>query len=267
MTYRIMGIVNVTPDSFSDGGQHATVDSAIAHALRLADDGADILDIGGESTRPGAETVPLAEEYARVIPVIEKLAAQTTKIISIDTRRPEIAQAAMEAGAGMWNDVSALGFSERSLGVARKLKVPVVLMHAQGTPETMQDNPRYTDVVQDIKLWLARRIHFCEENGLPRERIIIDPGIGFGKTLEHNLAILGGLSEMKDLGCPVLLGASRKSFIGMIDKNAPAGRRLGGSIAAALTGVSQGAEIFRVHDVAETRQALATYSAMKSVNC
>ena len=266
MTYKIMGIVNVTPDSFSDGGSFSSVEQAVDHALQLAEEGADILDIGGESTRPGAEPVPLAEEYARVIPVVEKLASQTSRAISIDTRRPEIAEAAMDAGAKIWNDVSALGFSERSLVTARKLNVPVVLMHAQGTPENMQDNPRYTDVVQDIKLWLAKRIRFCEENGLPRERIIVDPGIGFGKTLEHNLAILGGLSELKDLGCPVLLGASRKSFIGVIDQGAPPDQRLGGSITAVLAGAGQGVTIFRVHDVAETRQALATYAAIKSVN-
>ncbi len=261
-----MGIVNVTPDSFSDGGEFLSTNKAVAHAFLQADLGADILDIGGESTRPGAEEVPAAEEYARVIPVIEALAGRTDKLISIDTRKPEIAEAAKKAGAHIWNDVSALTFTDESLATAKRLNMPVVLMHAQGSPQTMQNDPHYSDVVQDVKLWLARRIHACEKKGIPREKLIIDPGIGFGKSLDHNLALLNGFGEFRDLGCPVMLGASRKRFISMLDDGAGADERLGGSIAAVLAGAARGVSIFRVHEVAESRQALATYSAIKSVN-
>jgi dihydropteroate synthase len=264
--FKIMGIVNVTPDSFSDGGEYLTTGKAVARAFLLADQGADILDIGGESTRPGADEVPVAEEYARVIPVIEALAGRTDKLISIDTRKPEIAEAALSAGAHIWNDVSALTFTDESLDVARRLKMPVILMHAQGLPQTMQDDPHYSDVVQDVKLWLARRIRACEEVGLPREKLIVDPGIGFGKTRDHNLALLNGLAEFRDLGCPVMLGASRKRFIAMLDDGVGGDDRLGGSIAAVIAGAERGVSMFRVHDVAATRQALATYSAIKSVN-
>ncbi len=263
---KIMGIVNVTPDSFSDGGKFLASDLAVEHALALVAQGADILDVGGESTRPGAAEVTVSEEYARVIPVIERLSQKTDKLISIDTRKPEIAEAAKKAGAHIWNDVSALTFSENSMRVAADLKMPIVLMHAQGSPETMQDNPQYGDVVQEVKLWLARRINACEQAGIPPERLIVDPGIGFGKTLEHNLTLLNNLGSLRDLGCPVLLGASRKRFIETIDRAGAAEDRVGGSLAAVLAGLEQGAGIFRVHDVAETRQAIATYLAIKSVN-
>ena len=261
-----MGIVNVTPDSFSDGGQFDDVEKAVSHAMRLVEQGADILDIGGESTRPGAKEVPAAEEYARVIPVIEGIVQRTDTPISIDTRKPEIAVAAKQVGASIWNDVSALSFSDKSLETAKHLKIPIVLMHAQGSPETMQADPQYSNVVQEVKLWLARRIHLCEEAGIPKERLIVDPGIGFGKTLEHNLALLKNLHVLHDLGCPVLLGASRKRFIEMIDHGVGAKERLGGSLAAVLQGMAYGVQLFRVHDVAQTRQALAVYSAINRVN-
>jgi dihydropteroate synthase len=259
--YQIMGIVNVTPDSFSDGGQFSSVDAAVEHTLQLVEDGAHILDIGGESTRPGAQEVPVEEELARTIPVIETLASKTDAQISIDTRKPAVARAAKQAGAHIWNDVSALTFAEDSLSTAVELQLQTVLMHAQGLPETMQDNPSYEDVVTDVATWLSARVEACVTAGLPLDKLIIDPGIGFGKTLDHNLALLGALDQLGKIA-PVLLGASRKSFIAAIDEGAPADQRLGGSLAAVLAGMSQGVRLFRVHDVAETRQALQVWSAI-----
>lgn len=259
----LMGVVNVTPDSFSDGGAFLDPAHAIDHGLKLVDDGAAILDIGGESTRPGADVVCAETELSRVIPVIRGLASQTAAAISIDTRKPAVARACVEAGASIWNDVSALTFSDDSLPAAAALRCRVVLMHAQGDPKSMQNDPRYGDVVDDVLGDLARRIAACEAAGIARSRLIADPGIGFGKTLEHNLALIAHLGRFSGLGVPVLLGASRKRFIASLDRQGPAGGRLGGSIAAALAGAARGASIIRVHDVAATRQALAVAAAIE----
>lgn len=261
-SYRIMGVVNVTPDSFSDGGRFLSSEAAIAHGLALVRDGADILDIGGESTRPGADEVPADEERARVIPVVEGLKAETNALLSIDTRKPEIVADAVAAGASIWNDISALTYSPDSLRVAAELDCDIVLMHAQGDPKTMQDDPHYDDVVEEVYGFLADRINACEKAGIDLSRLIIDPGIGFGKTLEHNLALIASLRRFCELGRPVLLGASRKRFISALDREGPADQRLGGSLAAALAGLQGGAGIFRVHDVAATRQALSVAAAI-----
>jgi dihydropteroate synthase len=258
---RLMGIVNVTPDSFSDGGQWLDPGAAVDHGLRLEAEGADILDIGGESTRPGAEPIGVDEELRRVIPVVAGLAGQVRVPISIDTRNAEVMRRAADAGAGMINDVAALGYDPDALCVVAESGLPVVLMHAQGDPRTMQLDPRYDDVVLDVYDWLEARISACEAAGIGRERIVVDPGIGFGKTVAHNLALLASLSIFHGLGCPILLGASRKSFIGRLGGGAPADRRMPGSVAAALLGAAQGVQMLRVHDVAETRQALALWEA------
>jgi dihydropteroate synthase len=260
----LMGVVNVTPDSFSDGGAFLDPAHAVDHALRLVDEGAAILDIGGESTRPGADPTPEAEELARVIPVIKALATQTAAVLSIDTRKPAVARAAIEAGASMWNDVSALTYEPESLSVAAAFSCRIVLMHAQGDPKTMQQNPHYDDVVGEVKSELEARICACEEAGVDRTRLLVDPGIGFGKTLAHNLALLGGLERLKAIGPPLVLGASRKRFIAALDRDGPAAARMGGSIAAALAGAARGAAIIRIHDVAATRQALNVFSAIES---
>jgi dihydropteroate synthase len=257
---QIMGVVNTTPDSFSDGGRFLNPNLAMSQALRLIDEGANIIDIGGESTRPGAQPVSIKDEVARTVPVIialrEALREQDFEPqISIDTRKPEVAEAAILAGADIWNDVSALTFDTRSEGLAADLGCELILMHAQGDPETMQDNPVYADPVAEIKDWLAKRIDACEFAGIDRTKITLDPGIGFGKRQEDNLAIFANLDAFHDLGCPVLMGASRKSFIGRID-GSTADDRLGGSIAAALWSAALGAEIIRVHDVRETVQAI-----------
>ena len=261
---RIMGVVNVTPDSFSDGGRFAGPEAALAHGRRLVADGADILDIGGESTRPGAEPVAAAEERARVLPVIEGLHAANAAAISVDTRKPAVAVDAVKAGASIWNDVSALTFEPESVDVAAALDCDIVLMHAQGDPKTMQENPHYENVVEEVYAFLADRIERCVAAGVDEARLIVDPGIGFGKTLAHNLALLAGLARFSALGRPVLLGASRKRFIAALDREGPAERRLGGSIAAVLAGLARGASIFRVHDVAETRQALNIAKAIEN---
>ncbi len=262
--FRIMGVVNATPDSFSDGGSFSTHRQAIDFALSLIDDGADIIDIGGESTRPGAEPTPTAEELRRVMPVIEGLAAKTDAIISIDTRKAEVARAALAAGASIWNDVSALGHDETSVATAAELGCDIVLMHAQGDPRTMQKKPQYEDVVTEVLAFLAGRIELCVAAGIKRERIIADPGIGFGKSLVHNLALMAHLDRFQQLDVPILLGASRKRFIAALDRDGPAGERLGGSLAAVLAGYARGASIFRVHDVAATRQALTVAKAIEN---
>lgn len=258
----IMGIVNVTPDSFSDGGRLTTHEAAVAHALRLADEGAAILDIGGESTRPGAEPVSIDEELQRTIPVIEALASRTPARLSIDTRNAPVMRAALAAGAHIINDVSALTHDPEGLATAAALACPVVLMHAQGTPQTMQADPRYQDVLLDVFDALSARLTACVEAGIAREAIVVDPGIGFGKTTAHNLTLLRGLSLFHTLGVPILVGASRKGFIGQVSGVARADQRLAGSLAAALQAVSQGAQILRVHDVAQTRQALSVWRAI-----
>jgi dihydropteroate synthase len=263
---RIMGILNVTPDSFSDGGQFESAELAVKQALRLIDEGADIIDIGGESTRPGAAKVGVKEEIRRTTPVIEALREATRDhdqdvLISIDTRKPDVAEAAILSGADIWNDVSALGFEARSAEVAADLGCPVILMHAQGTPETMQDNPDYQDAVADILEWLKRRAQEVTAAGVDSSAITLDPGIGFGKRQKDNLAILQHFDQFKALGFPLLMGASRKSFIGRID-GSNADDRLGGSIAAALWSAQAGADILRVHDVPETVQAVKVWEAM-----
>jgi dihydropteroate synthase len=258
---RLMGIVNVTPDSFSDGGRWLDPGAAVAHGLQLEAMGADILDIGGESTRPGAEPVVAEEELRRVMPVVAALARQVRVPISIDTRNAEVMRRAADAGARIINDVAALGHDPCALRVAAESGLPVVLMHAQGDPRTMQIDPRYDDVVLDVYDWLEARIAACEAAGIARDRIAVDPGIGFGKTRDHNLALIGSLGIFHGLGCPILLGASRKSFVGRLSGGAPAAGRMPGSVAAALLGAAQGVQVLRVHDVAATRQALAVWEA------
>ena len=260
-TTRIMGVVNVTPDSFSDGGLYDTSEAAIAHGARLAKDGADILDIGGESTRPGSDPVEAAHEVERIVPVIEGLVGVKAKI-SADTRKAVVMEKAASAGAHILNDVSALTHDPRSLAVAAKSGLSVILMHAQGDPKTMQDDPTYADVLLDVYDYLEGRIAACEAEGVSRDRLIVDPGIGFGKTLEHNLALLDGLALFHGLGVPLLLGASRKRFIGTLAGEPDASKRVPGSIAGALAGVARGVQIVRVHDVAETRQALVIWNAV-----
>ncbi len=257
---RIMGILNVTPDSFSDGGDHLAPATAQAHARAMADAGAAILDIGGESTRPGAADVPVPEEIARTAPVIAALAGGAP--ISIDTRKAAVAQAALAAGAALVNDVSAFLHDPAMAGVVAAAGVPVCLMHAQGTPQTMQADPRYDDVLLDVYDHLAVRVAAAEAAGIARARILVDPGIGFGKTQAHNLALLARLSLFHALGCPILLGVSRKRFIGTIGQAPEPRARMPGSVAVALAGVAQGAQVIRVHDVAETRQALALWQAV-----
>jgi len=257
----IMGIVNVTPDSFSDGGAHATPQAAIAHGLQLAAEGADILDIGGESTRPGAQPVSVAEELARVIPVITGLAGRTTARISVDTRKAEVMAAAKEAGAHIINDVSALSHDPEALAAAAASGLAIVLMHAQGDPRTMQQAPYYEHVVLDVFDYLEARIAACERAGIARARLIADPGIGFGKTLAHNLELLASLSLFHGLGVPLLVGASRKAFIGTLTGIEEPKQRLHGSLAAALAIAAQGAQLLRVHDVAATRRALTVWQA------
>jgi len=259
-TPKTMGILNVTPDSFSDGGRYDGVERAVARARDMLAEGADIIDIGGESTRPGADVVDEAQELERVIPVIEALKGIDAQI-SIDTRRPDVASAAVAAGASIWNDVSALEFDERSPAVAAKLGCEIVLMHMRGTPKTMQVGPHYENVVAEVMAYLKGRIDVALAAGVRRENLIIDPGIGFGKRLEDNLDLLQHLDDFHALGCSILLGTSRKSFIGKIDDSAE-DERLGGSIASALWGASMGASILRVHDVEETVQAVGVWRAI-----
>ena len=265
---KIMGILNVTPDSFSDGGQYDTLELAVNQAMRLIDEGADILDIGGESTRPGAVEISIKDEISRTVPVIKAIREAVRDfdhepLISIDTRKADVAEAAILAGADIWNDVSALGFDTRSIALAADLACPVILMHAQGNPETMQDNPDYKNVISDIFTWFEARIKTVTKAGVDPKNITIDPGIGFGKRQEDNLAILRRLEEFKALGFPILMGASRKSFIGRID-GSNADDRLGGSLAAALWATQAGANILRVHDVKETVQAVKVWGAFSA---
>lgn len=261
---RVMGIVNVTPDSFSDGGEHATTDAAVAHGLKLAGEGADILDVGGESTRPGADEVPLEEELRRVLPVIERLVAETGLPVSVDTSRPEVMRAAVAAGAGMVNDVYALR-REGALDAAAELGVPVVLMHMLGQPRSMQDDPRYDDVVADVHRFLAERIFAAEMAGIDRKRIVVDPGFGFGKTRNHNLALLARLQQFTELGVPVLAGLSRKRTIGALTGRDDPRERVHGSVAAHLVAAQRGAMLLRTHDVAATVDALAVWNAVAAV--
>jgi dihydropteroate synthase len=249
-----MGILNVTPDSFSDGGEFNRLESAVKHALRMQAEGAAIIDIGGESTRPGAQPVDAEQEISRVIPVIEGLREESDIPVSIDTSKPEVMRAAVEAGANMVNDVNALR-AEGAVECCAELNVPVCLMHMQGEPRTMQQNPEYKDVVEDVSAYLLERVQKCVEAGISKDCIIIDPGFGFGKTLEHNLQLLSRLDEICGLNFPVLVGLSRKSMLGTI-LNRPVDQRLIGSVTAAVIGYEKGARFFRVHDVAETFEAL-----------
>ena len=263
---RIMGILNVTPDSFSDGGTLASVEAAVARATAMAQD-ADILDIGGESTRPGAAEVSIQDEINRTAPVIRAMReAGITTPISIDTRKAAVAQAALEAGANIINDVSAMRFDPDMAGVAAAADCPICLMHSQGLPEDMQDNPDYDAVTFDVFDHLADRIAVAEAAGIRRPNIITDPGIGFGKTLQHNLSLLRDLAIYHDLGLPILLGASRKRLIGEVSGESDAMQRLGGSIALALHGSAQGVQILRVHDVKETKQALNLQMALSGAS-
>ena len=261
---RVMGIVNVTPDSFSDGGAHDTLEAAVAHGLRLAQEGADLLDIGGESTRPGADEVPLEEELRRVVPLVERLARETTLPISIDTSKPEVMRAAVAAGAGMINDVYALR-REGALDAAAELAVPVVLMHMFGEPRSMQASPEYDDVVAEVHRFLAQRIFAAEMAGIAKKRIVVDVGFGFGKTCEHNIALLAQLQRFSDLGMPLLAGLSRKRTIGEITGRSEPRDRIHGSIAAHLIAAQRGAMLLRVHDVAATVDALKVLDAVNSV--
>lgn len=254
---RLMGILNVTPDSFSDGGRFLGPDAAQAQARALVDQGADMLDIGGESTRPGAAFVPEDDEVARTAPVIAALkAADFGAPISIDTRKSEVAQAALNAGADLVNDVSAFGYDTDMARVVASAKAPVCLMHAQGTPATMQQAPSYVNVLLDVFDFLEEKITTSANHGIPRSRIVVDPGIGFGKTLDHNLTLLRGISLFHGLGCAVLVGASRKRFIGTVTGVETADQRVPGSVAVALAAAAQGVQMLRVHDMTETRQAL-----------
>jgi|LakMenEpi03Aug12_release.lakeMendotaPanAssembly.Ray.scaffolds.fasta_scaffold250881_1 dihydropteroate synthase len=257
---RIMAIVNVTPDSFSDGGRFETTQAAIAHALWLVEQGADMLDIGGESTRPHATPVPLQEELDRVIPVIEGLAGRCNIPISIDTSKPEVMRAAVAAGAGFINDVAALRH-EGAMTAAADLGVPVCLMHMPGDPLTMQRSVHYDDVLVQVRQFLTERLFACEMAGIPKKNLVIDPGFGFGKHLEHNLALLANIAYFAELGLPVLAGVSRKSMIGQITGR-DVGERVAGSAAAALLAAQNGAGIIRVHDVAETKDVLAVLAAV-----
>lgn len=252
-TPRIMGILNATPDSFSDGGQPLDIEAMAAAC--------DILDIGGESTRPGAEVVPEDEEVLRVLPVLRS-AVSTGRPVSVDTRKTGVARAALDAGAWIINDVSALEYDGKMAALLAETGAPVIIMHAQGSPETMQDAPAYDDVLFDVYDWLEERLCRAEAAGIPRERIVVDPGIGFGKTVEHNLRLLAGLGLFHGLGCAILLGTSRKRFIGSLAGVTQPGDRFPGSIATALAGVARGVQLLRVHDGAATRQALTMWQAV-----
>ena len=258
----VMGIVNVTPDSFSDGGRAAAPEAAVAIARRHLADGAAIVDIGAESTRPGAAEIPLEEEWTRLAPVLEVLLGEGAPV-SVDTRKAEIMRRALALGAPVINDVSALTFDAEALDAVAAARCDVVLMHAQGLPENMQDDPRYDDVAAEVLDYLAARIAACEAAGMAKSRLIVDPGIGFGKTFRQNLELMAALPRFRDLGVRLLVGASRKGFIGWLTGVKQADRRLGGSIGAALAAVQGGADIVRVHDVAETVQAVAVFEAAR----
>jgi dihydropteroate synthase len=259
---QVMGIVNATPDSFSDGGRFADASAAAAAGADMAGQGAAIIDVGGESTRPGATMVWERDEIERIAPVIRQLAAGGAAV-SADTRKADVMTAALAAGARMINDVSALTHDDRSAGVVAAAGVPVILMHHQGDPATMQDDPRYDDVLVEVYLWLEERIGAAEEAGIARDKVLVDPGFGFGKKLAHNLELMNGLALFHSLGCPVVVGASRKRTIGALSGEAPADQRLGGSIAFAVKAVEQGVQIVRVHDVFETVQALKVWRGLR----
>ncbi|MEH6504128.1 MAG: dihydropteroate synthase [Cycloclasticus sp.] len=257
-----MGVLNITPDSFSDGGNFNAVEDAISQALKMAEAGASIIDVGGESTRPGASPVVVKEELNRVIPVIKAIRSSSNVIISIDTSKPEVMQQAVDAGANIINDVYALR-QEGALAMAASLQVPVCLMHMQDKPETMQLNPKYAEVIDEVRAFFDERIKACEKAGISRDKIILDPGFGFGKTLAHNFSLLKHLGSFKDYDCPLLAGLSRKSMFGLLlDK--PVEERTLASVTAALLAVINGASIVRVHDVAETAEVLKIYQAVQT---
>lgn len=255
-----MGVVNVTPDSFSDGGLYLDPEAAISRGRRLAAEGAEIVDVGGESTRPGAEEVPLEAELARTEPVVRGLAAAGIEV-SIDTSKLAVANAALDAGAAIVNDITALRSDPEIASLCAERGAILILMHMQGTPRTMQENPTYEDVVNDVKAFLCERLECAVTAGVAEERVWLDPGIGFGKTLEHNLELLRRLEELRALGRPLVVGTSRKSFIGKID-GSDVDRRLGGTISSSLLAAARGADVVRVHDVAEVRQALRVAAAI-----
>jgi dihydropteroate synthase len=257
----IMGVLNITPDSFSDGGKNNSVNKSISNAVRMVEAGASIIDVGGESTRPGAVQVSLGEELQRVIPVIERLSSVSNAIISIDTSKPRVMQEAVAAGASLINDVFALR-QEGAVEMAANLNVPICLMHMQKTPQAMQENPKYSDILNEIDVFFKERIKECERAGISKKQLILDPGFGFGKSLKHNLTLLAKLSTFQHFGCPVLAGLSRKSMFGLLlDKNVD--ERLIASISAAVVAAMNGATILRVHDVAETKDALSIVSAVQ----
>ncbi|MBE1282951.1 MAG: dihydropteroate synthase [Rhodobacteraceae bacterium] len=260
---QIMGILNVTPDSFSDGGQHNELTAAQAAALQMVEDGATIIDVGGESTRPGAEFVEIEQEIDRTAPAIRAIRDKSAVPISIDTRKAPVARAALDAGANLVNDVAGFTFDPDLAPLSAQAGVPVCVMHAQGDPKTMQDDPQYDNVLLDVYDFLENQIRLLEGIGIPRSRIVTDPGIGFGKTQAHNLTLLQNISLFHGLGCPILLGASRKRFVGTIGKAPRAQDRAPGSIAVALAALAQGVQILRVHDVAETAQALRLWQAAR----
>ena len=260
MTPKLMGVVNVTPDLFSDGGFFLDPEAAITHGRELAEAGAEILDVGGESTRPGAEPVSAAEELRRVVPVIRELAGSEVRI-SVDTSKAAVAVAALDAGAEIVNDVTALRGDPEMAARCAERGATVVLMHMLGEPRTMQDNPRYGDVVLDVKAFLAERLETAVAAGIAEDRVWLDPGIGFGKTGAHNMELLRRFGELRELGRPLVVGTSRKSFIGGVD-GSPADQRLGGTIASSVLAAAEGADVLRVHDVAEMRQALAVAAAI-----
>ena len=257
----LMGILNVTPDSFSDGGDHFALSDAVTRAQTMISEGATLIDIGGESTRPGAAEVPVEEEIRRTAPVIEAIRAETSTPISIDTRKAAVARAAFDAGANLVNDVAGFTFDTGLAPFCADAGLSVCVMHAQGTPDVMQKDPRYDNVALDVYDFLSERVEALTAQGIPRDQIIVDPGIGFGKTLEHNLTLLQSLSLFHALGCPILLGASRKRFIGTIGGSEEARKRAPGSIAVALAGLAQGVQILRIHDVQETNEALRLWQA------
>jgi len=258
--FTVMGVVNVTPDSFSDGGLFLDPEAAVAHGRELIEAGAEILDVGGESTRPGAEPVGEDEELRRVVPVIEGLRDGSSRI-SIDTSKAAVAAAALKTGAEIVNDVTALRGDPEMAALCADRGATVVLMHMLGEPRTMQDNPRYDDVVADVKAFLAQRLEAAVAAGIEEDRVWLDPGIGFGKTGAHNMELLRRLGELRDLGRPLVVGTSRKSFIGKVD-GSPADQRLGGTIASSVLAATEGADVLRVHDVAEVRQALTVATAI-----
>jgi dihydropteroate synthase len=258
--FTLMGVVNVTPDSFSDGGLFLEADAAIEHGLRLAEEGAAVLDVGGESTRPGAAPVEAEEELERVLPVVEALAAAGQRV-SIDTTKLEVARTALSAGATIVNDVSAFRFSPGMAGVVADAEAECCLMHMLGEPRTMQVEPHYDDVVSDVKAFLEERLAFAVAQGVPEERVWLDPGIGFGKTVEHNLELLRRLDEIVAIGRPVVVGTSRKSFLGKLTGGRPESERLPGTIATNVMALERGATVFRVHDVAAVADALAVAAA------